>query len=105
MLRASLFNQKTEFVEPAIGANHGFETNRFAGDPSDSSDCVEKILGAINSGVSIWTDGVLTFSNRANTRNLAGHLGSGQDAALAWFSALTQLNLEHANLLVCSHCR
>ena len=46
-----------------------------------------------------------TLSDGTNSRDLASHLGFGRDATLTRFSASTRVDLEHANLLVCSHCR
>ncbi len=90
------FRDQLKELFPRLGcANHGLEPRRFAGDLADVTDHVEQIVEIMHLKMTVWRDTGLPGLNATDLGNLGRDLVAGQDAALAGFRPLRQLQLEH----------
>ena len=87
-----------QILEPAIGADHAFEADRLFRHVANAVDRVEKLVGIVDLGMPVGADRGLVRRDAANARDLVRHLGGGQDAALARFRSLTELEFDHPDL-------
>ena len=78
--------------------DHRLDADRLAGDRAYAVYHGDQFAVVAYVRVTIGTERILSRSDAADARDLVVHLGARQDAALARFGALAELDLEHAHL-------
>ena len=90
----------TQVLKPLKTAENRLEPGGLAGDLADMADQVKQFAVGIHLGMTVRRDRVLASRYAADFGDFPGDLAGRQDAALARFGTLCQLQFDHLNLIV-----
>ena len=66
-----------QFIEPAVGAHHRFESDRPTGDAADPIDHRQQFVDRVDIRVAVGADRILTHVDTANLGDFRADLGAG----------------------------
>ena len=98
-VQAAPFHRLGQLVHELPATDGGLDPHRLAGQLAYLHDHVEQFVHVAGFRMAVWRQRILADRDAADAGDFLGHLGRGENAALARLGPLRQLDLEGTHLL------